>query len=287
MHGVSAPRAARKYQTARVAGVELHYDLADYTDPWRGKPAETFLLYPGYCRNVEFWHAWVPLLGRAYRVLRMDPAGYGYSTQPPAGYQYDAERSVREALALMDHLDIERVHWVGESTGGKIGMLAALLAPQRIASLSACNTTAKTATQTVDAYALGEADQAAALQKYGVGEWCSRTLHYRVSASRMPPGLGEWVAREMGRVPRHLAISAFQCFSKVDLWPRLAEIQAPTLLILGEDCPENRRMQLAEMSRLLPRGKLVRLDGYDFGIHFLAPGRCVAAIRQFLEERAA
>ena len=278
---------AKRYRTVRVAGVDLHYDLADYTDPWRSKTAETFLLYPGYCRNVEFWHAWVPLLARDYRVLRVDPVGYGYSTQPPVGFQYDAERTVRETLALMDHLGIDRVHWVGESTGGKIGMLASLLAPQRIASISACNTTAKTATQTVDTYALGEADQAAALQKYGVGEWCRRTLSYRVNTSKMPPELGEWWAREMDRVPRHLAISAFRCFTKVDLWPRIAEIQAPTLLILGEDCPENRRMQLAEMSRLLPRGKLVRLEGYDFGIHFLAPERCVAAIRQFLEEQAA
>lgn len=276
----------KKYQIARVAGVDLHYDLADYTDPWRKKPAETFLLYPGYCRNIEFWHAWVPLLGRDYRVLRIDPVGYGHSTKPPAGFQYDVQRTVRDALELMDHLEIDRVHWVGESTGGKIGMMAALLAPERIATISACNTTAKTATQTVNTYAIGEADQAAALQKYGVGEWCRRTLRYRVNTSKISPELEEWWAREMDRVPRHLAISAFQRFSKVDLWPRIAEIQAPTLLILGDDCPENRRTQLAEMSGLLPRGKLVRLEGHDFGIHFLAPERCVAAIREFLREQA-
>lgn len=274
---------ATRYRMARVAGVELHYDLTDYAAPWRGKSVETCLLYPGYCRNLEFWRAWVPLLARDYRVLRMDPVGYGHSTKPPVGFEYDAERTTRDALELMDHLGIERVHWVGESTGGKIGMLAALLAPQRIASISACNTTAKTATQTVDTYALGEADQAAALEKYGVGEWCRRTLGYRVNISKIPPEMGEWWAAEMDRVPRHLAISAFRCFTKVDLWPRLAEIAAPTLLILGDDCPENRRMQLAEMSQRLPRGRLVRLEGHDFGIHVLAPERCVAAVREFLQ----
>jgi len=275
---------AKVFHMARVAGVELHYDLADYTDPWRTNPAETFLLYPGYCRNVEFWHAWVPLLARDYRVLRMDPVGYGHSTKPPPGFEYNAERTARDALDLMDHLGIDRVHWVGESTGGKIGMLIALMAPERIASISTCNTTAKTAEKQAGTYAIGEASQAAALEKYGVGEWCRRTLHYRVNTSKIPPELGKWWAREMDRVPPHLAISAFECFTKIDLWPRLAEIQAPTLLILGEDCPENRRMQLTEMSRLLPRGKLVRLEGYDFGIHYLAPERCVAAIRDFLRQ---
>jgi len=90
----------------------------------------------------------------------------------------------------------------------------------------------------------------------------------------------------MDRVPRHVAVSAFRRFTTVDLWPRLAEIKAPTLLILGDNCPENRRNQLAEMSRILPNGKLVRLEGYDFGIHYLAPERCVHAVRQFLAERA-
>ena len=35
----------------------------------------------------------------------------------------------------------------------------------------------------------------------------------------------------------------------------------------------------------LPDGKLVRLEGYDFGIHYLAPERCVQAVRQFVAER--
>lgn len=40
-------------QFARVGDLTIHYDLADYTDPWRADEPETFLLYPGYCRNIE------------------------------------------------------------------------------------------------------------------------------------------------------------------------------------------------------------------------------------------
>ncbi len=277
---------ARYFQIAHVNGTDIHYDLADYTAPWATTPAETFLLYPGYCRNIEFWHAWVPLLGRDCRVLRMDPRGYGHSAKPAPGHPLELDEAVDDVIGLLDHLGIERVHWVGESTGGKVGMAVALRDPRRIASIAACNTTAKTAVQTVDTYAIGEKDQAAALEKYGVGEWCRRTLKYRVDIAKIPPELGEWWAREMDRVPSHVAISAFRSFTRIDLWPRLPEITAPVLLILGDNCPENRRKQLDEMSRILPNGQLVRLDGYDFGIHYLAAGRCVAAIRQFLEERA-
>jgi len=36
------------------------------------------------------------------------------------------------------------------------------------------------------------------------------------------------------------------------------------------------------MARTLPRGKLVSLEGYDYGIHFLAPEQCVRSVREFL-----
>ena len=51
-------------QFVQVGDLLIHYDLADYIEPWRGEEPETFLLYSGYCRTIEFWRAWVPLLGR-------------------------------------------------------------------------------------------------------------------------------------------------------------------------------------------------------------------------------
>jgi pimeloyl-ACP methyl ester carboxylesterase len=54
------------------------------------------------------------------------------------------------------------------------------------------------------------------------------------------------------------------------------------LLIVGDNCPPIRKQQLADMAKALPRGKLVSLEGYDYGIHFLAPERCVQAVREFL-----
>jgi len=276
---------APKYQMARIGDIDIHYHLAGYTDPWRTTPAETFLCYSGYCRSLEFWHAWVPLLARDYRVLRMDPRGYGHSGKPAPGYKFEIDQLARDAFGLMDRLGLERVHWVGDSTGGAVGMAAALADPGRISSITACNTTAKMAQQTVDTYAIGEKDQAAAIEKYGVYEWCKRTLRYRVDITKIPPELGEWWARDMDRTPRHVAAAVFRCFSTADLWPRLREIQAPTLLIAGNNMPETRKRQLAEMAKTLPRGKLVNLEGVDYGIHFLAPELCVKAVREFLAEQ--
>ena len=271
-------------QFAKVGDITIHYDLADYTDPWRTDERETFLLYPGYCRNIEFWRAWVPLLGRDYRVLRMDARGYGDTSKPPPGSPLTTAMLANDAIGLMDELGIKRVHWVGESTGGAVGLVAALNHPDRIASITLCNTAAKMGDETVSTYAIGEANQGAAIEKYGVAEWCRRTLQYRMDVKHAPAGLDDFVPREMAKTPTHIAVAAFKLFSTVDLMPRLPEVKAPALLIVGSKCTDRRIRHMAEMRDKLQRAKLVQLEGYDYGIHFLAPDAVVAEVRKFLHE---
>ena len=56
-------------QFIQVGDINMHYELADYTEPWSEAKPETFLLHSGYCRNMEFWRKWVPLLGLNYCAL--------------------------------------------------------------------------------------------------------------------------------------------------------------------------------------------------------------------------
>jgi hypothetical protein len=53
-------RTARIYEKARIGDIDIHYHLADFPEPWRKAPAETFLLF-SYCRSL----GWVPLLAQA------------------------------------------------------------------------------------------------------------------------------------------------------------------------------------------------------------------------------
>src|SRR5262245_280574 len=108
---------------ARVGDLDIHYHLADYTDPWRPDPPETFLLSSRSCRTLEFGRAWVPSLAREYRVLRLDPRGYGGPAKPPPGSTITPELLADDAIGLMDALSLERVHWVGEATGGTVGLV--------------------------------------------------------------------------------------------------------------------------------------------------------------------
>ena len=271
------------YPTIRVGDLDIQYELADYTTPWRGTPPETFLLYHGYARNMEFWRAWVPLLAGDYRVLRMDARGCGGTTQPKDESTYSFDRLARDAIGLIDALGIDRVHWVGESSGGIVGATAALDHPDRLATLTLCDTPFKRSTNIATTYTLGEGTRAAAFAKHGVGGWCRETLSYRLDTGRASQALCEWYIGEMDKTPVSVANAMDRAVAAGDLWPRLPDVRTPTLILCGEKSPIATEDQRNAMRDRMPRAKLVTLEGYGHGVNLLAPERCVNEIRAFLD----
>ena len=275
-----------RHGTVRVGELDIHYELADYTRPWSETPPATFLLYHGYARNMLFWQTWVPLLAGDYRVLRMDARGCGETTKPPPGRAYSFAQLAGDAIGLMDALSIERVHWVGESSGGIVGMTAALEHPQRLDTLTLCDTPFKRSAQIASTYTLGEATRAAAFDKYGVGGWCRQTLSYRLDTGRASRALCEWYIEQMDRTPQHVANAMDLAVAQGDLWARLPEIRTPTLILGGERSVIADDSQRTAMRERMPRAKVVTFEGYGHGVNLLAPERCVAEIRTFLRAQA-
>ena len=269
-------------RTMRVGDLDIHFDLADYTEPWREDVPETFLLSHGFARNMKFWQSWVPLLCRHYRVLTFDARGCGKTTIPPAGSAYSFEQLAGDAIGLMDQLGIERVHWVGESSGGIVAMTAALNHAERLHSLVLCDTPVKRSTQIATTYTLGEINRAAAFDKYGIGEWCRKTLPYRIDMSKASPALCEWYIEQMDKTPVHVANSMDQIIAAVDLSSRLSEINVPTLVLGGERSAIASDAQKAVMRERMPHAKLVIFEGYGHGVNLIAPERCVDEIKTFI-----
>jgi len=103
-------------------------------DSGSGSPV---LLIHGSGPGVSAWANWrlvLPALAAARRVVAPDMVGFGY-TDRPAGIRYDMNAWVRQALDLMDALDIERTDLVGNSFGGALALAMAIRAPQRVRRL--------------------------------------------------------------------------------------------------------------------------------------------------------
>jgi pimeloyl-ACP methyl ester carboxylesterase len=74
-------------------------------------------------------------LADSYRVVAVDLPGFGESDKP-IGAPYNAEWFAGAIFSLMDALETERAHLIGNSMGGRIAIEAGLMAPERVTTLT-------------------------------------------------------------------------------------------------------------------------------------------------------
>ena len=77
-------------------------------------------------------------LTQVFRVIRYDRRGHGKSGVPPG--PYSMERFGRDVLAILDDLNIDKVHWCGLSMGGMVGQWLGANAPERFGKIILANT---------------------------------------------------------------------------------------------------------------------------------------------------
>src|SRR5687767_7455820 len=61
--------------------------------------------------TLQMWEPQMKALTQLFRVIRYDRRGHGKSGVPPG--PYSMERFGRDVLAILDDLNIDKVHWCG------------------------------------------------------------------------------------------------------------------------------------------------------------------------------
>ena len=102
-----------------------------YEEAGEGEP---LLMVMGLGADHLGWMLQVPEFSKHYRVITFDNRDVGQSKQ--ADGPYEVADMARDALALADHLELDTFHLLGMSMGGAIAQEMALLAPERLHSLT-------------------------------------------------------------------------------------------------------------------------------------------------------
>src|SRR5215813_4090009 len=107
------------------AGIDIYYE-----DHGAGQPV---VLIHGYPVSGRAWDRQVPaLLEAGYRVITYDRRGFGQSSQPATGYDYDTFAA--DLHALLEHLDLRETVLVGHSMGtGEVTRYLAAYGSARVA----------------------------------------------------------------------------------------------------------------------------------------------------------
>lgn len=256
-------------------GVEIHYHVEDYRDPWADQPGDTIMLTHGFARSMVWWTQWVPGLSRKYRVVRYDIRGCGKSSEPPEGAEWSEGRLAKDALNLIDHLGIQKIHWVGFESGGLWGITFASTYPERVKSLTVISTPLH------KGGAVG--NRATVIREGGLRQWLSDTVSTRLDLSLADPKLVRWHLDEHSKTPSNVAASITEVVQTIDISQMIPQIEVPTLIMVGGNSPDRPLDMMRSMESMFPNAKLKVFPGITNGLHLLIPDQCIEEVLKHVE----
>jgi len=266
---------------------ELHY-----TEWGRGN-ADTIIMWHGLARTGRDFDDIAASLARRYRVICPDTIGRGLSQwSPQPDREYCLAFYAGLAAAFCDELGIGRMHWVGTSMGGAIGIkLASRMdgaLAGRIDKLVLNDNgpqLASAAIERIRSYAGNPAAFARVSElqayfrkiyaPYGMLTECEWIKLTETSVRRLPDG----------RVTPHYdpnMVRQFVNFPRdYDLWPEYDALDIPVLCLRGADSD----LLLAETAQAMrargPRARVVEIAGCGHAPALNVPGQ-IGPVEEFL-----
>lgn len=258
-------------------------------------------LVHGLSSTMGFWHFQVPwLVSRGFRVLALDLPGFGASDRPDAAGPPPWYAALLAAWS--DALGLQPALWMGHSMGGHVLLSLALAAPARVPRLAlsapaGLETFSPEAAQWMrDFWHPHRASEATEVE---VRLNFTQLVFNRLDGA--PGAHVEQLLEERVRVQRHPSFAAWsravsRCIAGMLNHPvahRLGEIQAPTLVIFGDQdrmIPNpvfNKHLRTADLARAacaaMPAAQMALLPGAGHMPHHDDPAGFHAALEPFLK----
>jgi non-heme chloroperoxidase len=264
--------------------IEIHYE-----DHGEGQP---IVLIHGYPLNGNSWERQERvLLQEGYRVITYDRRGFGQSSQPTVGYDYDT--FARDLKALLDHLDLSDVMLVGFSMGtGEVTRYLGSYGSARIQKAALLGAIPPFVLQTddnpegVDGKVFEDIKAAIVNDRYA---YFDSFLHdfYNVDVFG-----GTRISDEARRAAFSVAggSSPYATYACVDTWltdfrPDLGRIDVPVLVVHGtEDRVLPFEATASRLSGLMKDVRLVSIEGGPHAIVWTHHEEVNAALLMFLAE---
>lgn len=208
----------------RINRIELYYEFYS-------KPGETVLFANGVLADTTSWAGQLHAFTKKYSVVLFDFRGQGRSDKPDEPYSMEGHAA--DAIGLLEALGIQRVHWVGVSYGGEIGMLVAIRYPEKITSL-----TVAASVSHVEPPLKSKIDRWIAAVRTKDPEHFFRETVTDIFSERFRltnPQFLEIVRRSYAALNYRAVVRLLEAFQQLNITPKLHKITAPTLVLCGAD----------------------------------------------------
>jgi pimeloyl-ACP methyl ester carboxylesterase len=227
--------------------------------------APAVLLYPNRPRSGVIYERLAGLLADRYRVIVIDPPGFGGSDALPDDLEVpDLTRAV---VVLLDALGVDRVRMSGHHTGATICLDLAATHPERVVAIAPSGTLLLT-----DEERAGRIDGSAFAPAAGNPPQPDGS-HLQAYVGKFPPKgdedlpfLNDVLIDNLVSEPHQMASA--QAVYRYPERERMAGITAPTLFVQSIGPGEPGTLQRAEsVLDLIPSSSITYIDGGD--VHFI------------------
>lgn len=258
--------------------LEMHYRDDGFADSWT-EPETMFLLH-GNAESGEAWNAWLPVLGRHFRVVRPDMRGFGLSTPMALDYRWSIDRIIDDFIALADKLGIRTFHIGAAKIACPIALRLAARHRDRVRSLTV-----------LGGLVSGEAsvgDRAASwlahIEEKGVESWARWTMPGRLGSTCDAAMMEGW-AKLMGRTPLSTQIGFIRSVPAIDVRPDLANIKCPTLVVTTDGTGLGSVESIRLWQKAIPTSEFMVVPGDSYHVAATHPELCARAMIEFIQRR--
>jgi 3-oxoadipate enol-lactonase len=181
------------------------------------------------------WRHQVSALSARHRVINIDAPGHGRSAK--IDRRFTMEDCADAAVEILDALAIERAHWIGLSWGAMTGMRLALRHPERVRSLALLSASAeKESKRKLAQYLVMEAVGVALPGMPMVVDRLAPIFFSRRARDEQPGLIRDFDAHVLRMDERSIRRTVRAVMvERTDLRPRLREIQAPAIVMVGTE----------------------------------------------------
>ena len=264
--------------------------------------APLLLLHGGPGGAHDYMESMGELARGGRRVIMYDQLGCGKSPVPSNPAMWTVELFVEEVDVVRQALGLERLHILGQSWGGMLGMEYALTQPEGVESLIICDSPGRMDLWVEEANRL-RADLPSDVQETLLKHEQDGTtddpayeeaclVFYNRHVCRVP--WSDSVSRSFAQMPNEVYMtmngpSEFHCIGTLRTWdvtPRLGEITIPTLVISGRYDEATPKIS-KEVSDAIPGAEWVLFEESSHMPHEEEPERFRQVVGDFLAQTEA
>ena len=243
--------------------------------------AEPLLLVAGQGNDRHMWDHVIGHFAASYRTIRWDHRGTGESAKPEAP-PYSIAGFAADAIALADHLGVDRAHAYGISMGGRICQRLAIDWPDRVGAVvlgctSPGNGHGVRRSAEVDAQMANRPSDID-----GRIAWFASMLVSPEWAAANPGYMAELRARFADPIPRHAQRLHYAASEAHEAWDQLGQITAPVLVIHGDADQINVTANAPLLAGRIPGAELRLIAGGRHGFFVEFASEAGAAVTEFL-----